>query len=161
MKEWAGLDFETVIEQYGDLITHIAYLRMGNEADAKDIFQSVFIKLYEETKVFHSREHLKAWLIQTCVHACIDEQRKFWRKHRVQLDELFYQVKDEKQKQELYELMELPVNQRNVLYLYYYQGYGIKEIATLMQCSENTVKSWMRRGKQKLRILLGGTGDEK
>ena len=91
--------------------------------------------------------------------ACADEHRKFWRRHRIQLDEAFAQVEDDRQRRELYELMELVPNHRNVLYLYYYEGYSIREISIFMNARENTVKSWMRRGKEDLRRLLGGEKD--
>ena len=55
--------------------------------------------------------------------------------------------------------MELVPNHRNALYLYYYEGYSIREISRLMNARENTVKSWMRRGKEDLRRLLGGEKD--
>ena len=55
--------------------------------------------------------------------------------------------------------MELVPNHRNVLYLYYYEGYSIREISIFMNARENTVKSWMRRGKEDLRRLLGGEKD--
>lgn len=148
--------FEEIMNTYADMVTHIALLRMGNEQDAKDIFQTVFLKLYETKTEFHDENHRKAWLIQTTIHACIDEHRKFWKRHRVSFDESFSIIQDTKEKQLLYDLMELPVNQRNALYLYYYEGYPIHEISKLMYANENTVKSWMRRGKEALRISLGG-----
>ena len=73
--------------------------------------------------------------------------------------EAFAQVEDVQERNELYELMELVPNHRNALYLYYYEGYSIREISRLMNARENTVKSWMRRGKQELRSLLGGEED--
>ena len=159
MRMYADMTFEEVMEAFADTVTRLAYLRMGNEQDAKDIFQTVFLKLYTQTMEFHDVQHVKAWLIQTTIHACADEHRKFWRRHRIQLDEAFAQVEDDRQRRELYELMELVPNHRNVLYLYYYEGYSIREISIFMNARENTVKSWMRRGKQELRSLLGGEED--
>ena len=43
--------------------------------------------------------------------------------------------------------------------VHYYEGYSIREISRLMNARENTVKSWMRRGKKELRSLLGGEED--
>ena len=63
-------------------------------------------------------------------------------------------MEDVQERNELYELMELVPNHRNALYLYYYEGYSIREISRLMNARENTVKSWMRRGKQELRSLF-------
>ncbi|MCR0412811.1 RNA polymerase sigma factor [[Clostridium] innocuum] len=159
METYADMTFEEVMEAFADTVTRLAYLRMGNEQDAKDIFQTVFLKLYTQTMEFHDVQHVKAWLIQTTIHACVDEHRKFWRRHRIQLDEAFAQVEDDRQRRELYELMELVPNHRNVLYLYYYEGYSIREISIFMNARENTVKSWMRRGKEELRRLLGGEKD--
>ena len=159
MRTYADMTFEEVMEAFADTVTRLAYLRMGNEQDAKDIFQNVFLKLYTQTMEFHDPQHVKAWLIQTPIHACADEHRKFWRKHHIRLDEAFAQVEDVQERNELYELMELVPNHRNALYLYYYEGYSIREISRLMNARENTVKSWMRRGKQELRSLLGGEED--
>ena len=159
MRTYADMTFEEVMEAFADTVTRLAYLRMGNEQDAKDIFQNVFLKLYTQTMEFHDSKHVKAWLIQTTIHACADEHRKFWRKHHIRLDEAFAQVEDVQERNELYELMELVPDHRNALYLYYYEGYSIREISRFMKARENTVKSWMRRGKQELRSLLGGEED--
>ena len=159
MRTYADMTFEEVMEAFADTVTRLAYLRMGNEQDAKDIFQNVFLKLYTQTMEFHDPQHVKPLLIQTTIHACADEHRKFWRKHHIRLDEAFAQVDDVQERNELYELMELVPNHRNALYLYYYEGYSIREISRLMNARENTVKSWMRRGKQELRSLLGGEED--
>lgn len=159
MRTYANMTFEEIMDIYADMVTRLALLRMGNEQDAQDVFQNVFLKLYTQTMEFEDMHHIKAWLIQTTIHACVDEHRKFWRKHRKRLDETFAQVEKPEERAELYELMELPINHRNALYLYYYEGYSIKEISVLMKTRENTVKSWMRRGKDELRQILGGEED--
>ena len=65
MRTYADMTFEEVMEAFADTVTRLAYLRMGNEQDAKDIFQNVFLKLYTQTMEFHDPQHVKAWLIQT------------------------------------------------------------------------------------------------
>lgn len=156
MRMYADMTFEDVMRTYADTVTRLALLRMGNRQDAQDIFQNVFLKLYTQKMEFRDAQHIKAWLIQTTIHTCIDEQRKFWRRHRTYLDEAFCQVENPVERNELYELMELPANHRNALYLYYYEGFSIREISVCMKVRENTVKSWMRRGREELRQLLGG-----
>ena len=69
METYADMTFEEVMEAFADTVTRLAYLRMGNEQDAKDIFQTVFLKLYTQTMEFHDVQHVKAWLIQTTIHA--------------------------------------------------------------------------------------------
>lgn len=59
MRTYADMTFEEVMEAFADTVTRLAYLRMGNEQDAKDIFQNVFLKLYTQTMEFHDPQHVK------------------------------------------------------------------------------------------------------
>lgn len=151
----ADVTFEEAMNIYADMVTRICFMRLRNEQDTKDVFQTVFLRLYETKKQFTSQNQLKAWLIQTSMHACIDESRKFWRKHSVQLDDMLFATETKEDMELSSFLLRLPLSQRNTLYLYYYEGYSIKEIAVLMKTNENTVKSWMLRGKKNLRKYLG------
>lgn len=153
---YGGLPFEHVMELHADTVKQIALLRLRNDSDAKDVFQDVFLKLYKCRKKFSTQEEVRAWLIRVTIHACIDEERKFWKRHRMELKETFLMVKKQEDRQLLEHLMKLSPSQRNALYLYYYEGYSIKEIAAMMKAKENTVKSWMKRGKEELRRVLGG-----
>ena len=52
--------------------------------------------------------------------------------------------------------MALPENYRDAVYLYYYEGYSVREIAGLLGRSESAVNAHLSRGRQKLRMTLGG-----
>ena len=55
----------------------------------------------------------------------------------------------------------LPQNYKTVIYLLYYEGYKVKEIANLMGTKEGTIKSWLFRAREMLREKLeGGFEDE-
>ena len=45
-------------------------------------------------------------------------------------------------------------NYRIVIYLYYYEGYGVKEISAMLGISETNVKARLKRGRDKLKDLL-------
>lgn len=56
---------------------------------------------------------------------------------------------------EFYELLqELPEQDRILFLLYYGEGFSIREIADIMECNENTVKSRLQRGRKKLEHVL-------
>ena len=55
-------------------------------------------------------------------------------------------------------VLALPLNYREVIVFYYYKEMKIEEIATLLECSTNTVKTRLRRGREKLKISLEGSG---
>lgn len=52
-------------------------------------------------------------------------------------------------------VMELPKNWRMSIYLHYYEGYSVREIAQMMEKSENTVSAYLAKGRKRLRSLMG------
>ena len=48
---------------------------------------------------------------------------------------------------------------REVLYLYYYERYRVDEIAGILDGKPNTVKSLLKRGREKLKKIYGGDDD--
>lgn len=56
--------------------------------------------------------------------------------------------------------MTLPSKYRDVIYLYYYEGYKINEIAKILNKNENTIHTWMKRAREKLKDIIGGDNFE-
>ena len=52
-------------------------------------------------------------------------------------------------------VMNMPSKYRNVLYLYYYEGYSTNEIASILKENHNTIKSRLIRGRKLLKKKLG------
>jgi RNA polymerase sigma-70 factor (ECF subfamily) len=159
-------DNEFVITQfinYGKLVLRIAYQNTGNMSEAEDIVQEVFLKLIKEDKVFTADEHIKAWLIRVTVNQCRDYLRSSRLRKNVTYseDNLSSPLYEEgrfnlEEKQIFEEVRKLPPKYRNVIYLYYIEEYTVPEIAKLLAAKENTVSSWLRRAKRKLRIEMEG-----
>lgn len=61
-------EFERLIELYSGTVYRTAYCRTGNAADAEDIMQETFLRLYASDTTFNNDEHIKAWLIKTTVN---------------------------------------------------------------------------------------------
>ena len=57
--------------------------------------------------------------------------------------------------------MALPPPYRQAIFLRYYEGYEVREIAALLGRSPPLVSTHLKRGKEKLRQMLGGTDDER
>ena len=51
---------------------------------------------------------------------------------------------------------ELPQNYKTVIYLFYYEGYKVNEIAKLMNSTEGTIKTWLYRAREVLKTKLEG-----
>ena len=71
------------VNEYSDLIYRVALHACGNQMDAEDMVQNVFIKLFQHKKPFTSEEHKKSWLIRVTVNECHTLFRSVW-KSRVQ-----------------------------------------------------------------------------
>lgn len=147
-------EYEAVVDTYSDMIFRIAYQNLFSVEDAQDVVQDVFLKLLKQKEnCFHDEEHLKAWLIKVTINQCLDYKKSFFRKNTVALDS-FEIPYEQEERQLMEELSRLPKEERNVLYLHYYEGYTIKEIAGILGKKQNTVNSKLTRGRSKLKQIL-------
>lgn len=78
---------EEAIERWGDAVLCLALSRMGNRADAEDVFQTVFLRFHQAPSRFEGEEHAKAWLLRVTLNCCNDLHRSPWKKRRVAFDE--------------------------------------------------------------------------
>ena len=132
---------------------------MQNVPDAEDATQTVFRKVMEYDKPFRDPEHEKAWLIVTARNECRDQLKHWWRRNRESEEALQRMCCEEPREDELKELIwGLPEQDRLVLYLHYYQGYTAQEIAELLKKNPSTVRTWLARARQKLKLRMEAEG---
>ena len=72
----------------------------------------------------------------------------------LQLDELVLPTFNDNDTEVIKLIMELPAKHRDAVYLHYYEGYSVAEIASIMDAREGTIKSYLKRGRDKLRKFL-------
>ena len=148
-------DINEIIEKYSDMVYRIALTRTGCIENAEDIFQDVFIKFSEKKPKFENEEHEKAWFIRVTINMTKNMNNSSWNKKIVTLDEsITFETKEEN---DVFSVVcQLPQNYKTVIYLSYYEGYKVKEIASLMKTREGTVKTWLFRAREILREKLEG-----
>jgi len=152
--DYAGMSFEQVLKKYADAVTRVCIVHCGNQTDAQDCFQNVFLKLYQCDIDFESKAHIRAWLIRVAVNECTDWYRQFWKRRIILTDEIPDHKLDLTQEQDdsvIPYLMKLPFKYRRILYCHYYEDKKISEIATELKLSENTVKTQLVRGRELLK----------
>ena len=155
-------EVSAAIERHADTVRRLCLIRLKNEADTEDIFQNVFLKYALSCVDFESAEHEKAWFIRVTINACKDLLKSFFRSRTVPLEELLEQPAQVPRDYSdvLEAVLALPQKYRDVVYLYYYEGYGVEEIGQLLRKSVNTVYTWLARARKLLREKLGGDWDE-
>ena len=149
-------DIIRIVETYSDMLLRIALNRVRSIPAAEDIVQSVFERLMRRRPIFESREHEKAWLIRTAVNLCLSDLRTQSRHGDLPLDENIAGEFGDDSYEVLDAVQNLPVQDRYAVYLYYYEGYGVKEIGHLLKEPEGTVSSRLSRARKKLKALLEG-----
>ncbi|MDO5560731.1 MAG: sigma-70 family RNA polymerase sigma factor [Oscillospiraceae bacterium] len=153
--------FEKVIRQYGDMILRIAWLHTRNDMDAQDIVQEVFLKYSRVKKIFESSEHEKSWLVRVTINKCLDLKKSAWSVRTTSLDEKT--VKAFEYNTDEYDICDavknLPQKYRNVIHLFYFEGYSVKEIADITDCTEAAVKMQLLRARVKLKDMMKGDMD--
>ena len=113
-------------------------------------------KMWEKQPVFENASHEKAWLISTTKNYCLDVLKSSWHKKRVALD-INREIMSDEREQEypvLDEILKLPQKYREVLYLYYYEEYSVKEIGIMLKRKESTIQSRLAAGRNKLKTRL-------
>lgn len=149
-------DIVRIVETYSDMLLRIALNRVRSVPAAEDIVQTVFERLMRRRPIFESREHEKAWLIRTAVNLCLSDLRTQSRHGDLPLDENIAGEFGDDSYEVLDAVQNLPVQDRYAVYLYYYEGYGVKEIGHLLKEPEGTISSRLSRARKKLKALLEG-----
>lgn len=143
------------IEKYSDTVRRICFLYVRNRADMEDVFQEVFLKFFLNAEHLQSEEHQKAWLCRVTFNKCKDLCKSFWRRRIISLEEIEIPYESPEQGELVKAVLELPADDRELIYLHYYEGRTIPEIAEIMEKNTNTVYSRLARAKAKLRRKAG------
>lgn len=145
-------DIRDTVIKHSDMLYKICIVILCNEQDAQDAIQDTFCRYLEKKPDFRDEEHEKAWLIRVATNICRDMLRFRARHPKVSIDEMADRLVAPEQRGTLKELLELPLRQKTVIYLYYVEGYHIKEIADIMGTTEGAVKMRLRRGREQLQL---------
>lgn len=155
------VDLDRAVDLYGDMVYRIAMTYTKNGADAQDVFQDTFLRLVKYRETIESEEHLKAWLVRVAVNCAKSFVTSNWNKTTEGMEEnpASEPVFETEEQSFLYEMiLQLPEKTKLSMLLYYYEGYSVKEIAVIIEEKENTVKSYLNRGRKKLKQELEKEG---
>lgn len=162
-------DFNQLIERQGQLVYKLAYARCGNQADAEDIFQQVFLRYLTKKPVFADAEHEKAWFIKVTVNRSKSLWSSAFRRHTQPLEENLSAEPAAPDfisgREELVDLTQalncLPPDYRVLIHLFYYEDLSTAEIAQMLNKREGTVRMQLTRARRQLQeILTGGENAE-
>ena len=165
-KEEKDFLLEKIMIDYGNELVRLAFTYVKDTGIAKDMVQNTFIKCYKNLGSFRFDAQIKTWLYRITINECKD-YLKSWNYKKVQVRSFINEtarsvlpstektVIDKYNNEEIKEnIFLLPKVYREVIYLYYYESLKTEEIAKVLDISVNTVKTRLRRAKQRLELKI-------
>ena len=168
--------FEQLVQRYDKRVLTIAAGYVSCSDDAKDIYQEVFLRVYKGLPKFQYKSEFSTWLYRITTNVCLSHRMRGRRHSHTSLDQNVndedghpYALKDtlsdntttdqqahnaEISMKVEHALKTLSPRQRMVFSLKHYDGYKLKEIAGMMNCSEGTVKKYLFEATARLRKQL-------
>lgn len=149
-------EFIKIFDLYKNDIYRLAYSYTKNSNDTDDITQNVLIKLYKHKEILKlDEESIKKWLFKVTINECKSLFLSHWRINVALFDDKDITTSDANN--DLLEIIaDLNKKERIIVFLHYYEGYKIKEIAEMMKLSEANVKVLLSRTRGKLKNMIEG-----
>ncbi len=169
--------FEQLIYNYDKKVLSLALKYVGNQEDARDIYQDVFIRVFKGLKNFQFRSEFSTWLYRIVTNVCLTHRTNIKKREFVSIHPDEDQDENENTKQGI-EIMDdnpapdrivdsteiseqinqalesLPARQKMIFILKHYEGYKLREIAEILKCGEGTIKKYLFEAVRRLRTQL-------
>jgi RNA polymerase sigma-70 factor (ECF subfamily) len=155
----------TLVKRYEKGIYNYALRMVNNHADAMDLMQDIFIALFRNLHTFRSESPFKGWLFKIAHYRCIEYYRK--KRPMQSLDDVPEQESEEsadcpeqvlfaKQQNSVLikNMQKLPIKQKLVVELKFFQQCTFDDIAQQLGISTNTAKSQLYSALDKLKLYL-------
>ncbi|MEL4026857.1 sigma-70 family RNA polymerase sigma factor [Lysinibacillus endophyticus] len=154
------MELEEIIENYGEYLYHLSYLYVKDCQLAEEITQDVLMKYMINRTNFRGDSSIKTYLTRILINCCHDKLRKL--KRKTMLSQLMFFRKNEPSIEKMYvqkevyktlkdSVLALPLHYREVIILFYYEEFEVKEIAKLLNVSPNTIRTRLRRARELLK----------
>lgn len=154
-----------LVKRYEKLVYNYGLRMVGSPDDALDLMQDTFVSVFKSLENFRGESAFKSWLLKIAHYRCIEFYRR--RKATVDIDavpEAYNEdgedcpelnVVNSQQGNEVIKAMgNLPVNQRAVIEMKFFQHLTFDDIALQLGVSSNTVKSRLYAGLSKMKQVL-------
>ena len=152
-------EFTSLVIDSEEMLYKISMSMLKNEKDCEDAVQTAILTAYEKLNTLKKEEYFKTWIVRILINICnkqlntrnkivdISDYQNANPASNVSSEELEVRLADES----------LPIKIRQVVVLYYTEGFSVKEIKSILKIPEGTVKSRLSKGRELLKLELGST----
>lgn len=151
--------FEELLLLHTEQLYRTAYLYVGNREDALDVVQETSYKAYIGLAKLKESTYFSTWLIRILIYTAYDHLRKRKKTFFFEKEALseFNEAEANLAEFELLQVIgKLRKKYRDVILLHYFQELSVKEVSTVLEIPEGTVKTYLYRGRNQLKKKLKG-----
>jgi RNA polymerase sigma-70 factor (ECF subfamily) len=157
--------FAVIVARYKDQVFRLALSILGpyRVPDAEDVAQEVFMRIHRALPTFRQESSLGTWIYRLAFNIAVDHTRRArFRLQHLPEDALRSrpaagEATDSERSAVIHAAMaRLPGPIRSVLYLHYWLGCGVEEVAKHLGIPPGTVKSHLRRGRAQMHRMITG-----
>ena len=146
-----------LITKYQEYLYKMAFLYMKNQQDALDVVGTTILKGFQNIKTLKNPEWFKTWITRILINTANDELKKIVYFTDIEDVRILKQNKGVslEEKCDLENAVNrLPEKYRVVIILKYFSGLSVNEIAYAIEAPVGTVKAYLSRGRDELKIYL-------
>lgn len=159
--------FTTLFKNIENDLFNITKNKVSNPSDVDDVMQETVAKAFKNFRSLKNKKYFKTWIVSILLNEC---NKNYYKKHKDLLllekiitmenfnleDSSISDFEDNLHFKEL--LNDFSATDKDIFIFYYQCNYSIKDIANILQINESTIKSKIKRNKEKLeKIMKGGS----
>ena len=153
-----------LVERFQTLVFGVCYRMLEQREDAEDVAQDVFLRVFRSLKGWDPTRPLKPWILTIAANRCrsaLQQRPRNSLRSSLDLDEIVPAASNESR--DLSEELQIVIGElrdeyRMCFVLFYQQELSCAEIASLMDCPEGTIKTWLHRARRELAERLKRRG---
>ncbi|CAH2716028.1 ECF RNA polymerase sigma factor SigW [Neobacillus rhizosphaerae] len=158
--------FNEIMTRYGQDILQLVFSYVRNKQLAEDLTQDIFVKCYKALHTYKQNAKLKTWLFKIASNHCKDYLRSWYFRKVIATEKMAEMtvssgqnveqavLEHEEEQTIANAVLKLPMKYREVIYLFYFEDMSLKEIESVLDVNQNTVKSRLKRAKSLLKEEL-------
>lgn len=143
-----------ILNLYENDLLRMAYSYLHNMEDAEDVVQETVISYWQKAPEKMEPAKEKAWLLTVAANRSKNKIRYKKLRKTDELSETLIQEERDDLSFVWEAVKSLPVKYREVIHLFYYEGYSARDIAKILNRNESSVRSDLRRGRERLKKIL-------
>ena len=152
-------EFEILLNECKNAVERFVWFKLSSKADADDILQETYLTAFQKFDMLADKSHFKAWIVSIARNKCNDYYRRQAKNTDVSIDELTEQPLTASrygyvEQHDVYDTLEsLSENDKQIIDLFYIQGYNQSEISQRLDIPIGTVKSRLYTARNNFKRL--------